>query len=143
MKRIHRMPFGAELVGGGMTSFRLWAPSASRVELVLLAGKDPEYIAMEGTSGGWREAIVPAAAGMRYRFRIEGGLEVPDPASRRNPEDVHGPSEVVDPADFEWDDGAWSGRRSARGPGPEPAESLSRRRTYPLAPGESRQTSLY
>jgi maltooligosyltrehalose trehalohydrolase len=111
MKRIHRMPFGAELVGGGMTSFRLWAPSASRVELVLLAGKYPQYIAMERASGGWREAIVPAAPGTRYRFRIEGGLEVPDPASRRNPEDVHGPSEVVDPADFEWDDAAWSGRR--------------------------------
>ena len=56
MKRIHRMPFGAELVGGGMTSFRLWAPSASGVELVLLSGRDPEYIAMERASGGWREA---------------------------------------------------------------------------------------
>ena len=35
---------------------------------------------------------------------------MPDPASRFNPDDVHGPSEVVDPAAFVWEDGAWRGR---------------------------------
>ena len=51
-----------------------------------------------------------ARAGSRYRYRIDGKTEVPDPASRRNPDDIHGPSEVIDPAAFEWDDDAWRGR---------------------------------
>src|SRR3989304_5000688 len=38
------------------------------------------------------------------------GRAVPDPASRRNPQDVHGPSEVVDPLAYEWRDAAWRGR---------------------------------
>jgi malto-oligosyltrehalose trehalohydrolase len=49
-------------------------------------------------------------AGARYRYCIDGGPRVPDPASRYNPADVHGPSEVVDPEAFDWTDRAWKGR---------------------------------
>jgi malto-oligosyltrehalose trehalohydrolase len=61
---------------------------------------------------GWHELFVPGAgAGARYRFVLPDGLRVPDPASRFQPEDVHGPSEVVDPAAHAWRDAAWRGRR--------------------------------
>jgi maltooligosyltrehalose trehalohydrolase len=111
MKRAHRMPFGAEALDATRTRFRLWAPSASRVELVLHVRGTPSYAAMEPCGEGWHETVAVAAAGDRYRFRIDGKLEVPDPASRCNPEDVHGPSIVIDPATFDWEDGAWRGRR--------------------------------
>ncbi|MFX7849396.1 hypothetical protein ABTK11_20030, partial [Acinetobacter baumannii] len=51
-----------------------------------------------------------AHAGSLYRYRINGDNEVPDPASRRNPNDVHGPSEVVDPTEFTWEDDSWRSR---------------------------------
>src|SRR5690606_21659937 len=51
-----------------------------------------------------------AAAGSRYRYRIDGRLLVPDPASRFNPDDVHGASEVIDPGAFVWQDEDWYGR---------------------------------
>ena len=61
--------------------------------------------------GGWRRLSVPEArAGQRYAFRIDGGLIVPDPASRFQPEDVHRASDVVDPRAFAWSDEAWTGR---------------------------------
>ncbi len=47
--------------------------------------------------------------GTRYSFRIDGELLVPDPASRYQPLDVHGPSEVVDPYDYAWSDSEWHG----------------------------------
>jgi malto-oligosyltrehalose trehalohydrolase len=66
---------------------------------------------MEPAANGWfRLDAADAAAGTLYRFRIDGETTVPDPASRAQPRDVHGPSEVVDPADFEWQDGDWRGR---------------------------------
>ncbi len=101
------MPFGAELQADGVR-FRLWAPSADRVEL-LVEGNPAQP--MQRSDDGWYERREPAAAaGSRYRFRIDGGLEVPDPASRRQPDDAHGPSEVIDPAAFAWADGDWRGR---------------------------------
>jgi maltooligosyltrehalose trehalohydrolase len=52
-----------------------------------------------------------AKAGTLYKFQLEdGGMQVPDPASRYQPMDVHGPSEVVDPGNFIWTDAAWHGR---------------------------------
>jgi len=111
MKRVHDMPFGAEVLEAGRARFRLWAPSASRVELALSKGGASSYLAMEPRGEGWYETVAAATAGTRYRFRIDGRLEVPDPASRYNPEDVHGPSVLVDPAAFDWNDDAWRGRR--------------------------------
>ncbi len=65
---------------------------------------------MEARDGWFELTTAEARAGSRYRYRIDGKIEVPDPASRRNPEDVHGPSEVMDPCAFKWNDDGWRGR---------------------------------
>jgi malto-oligosyltrehalose trehalohydrolase len=110
MKRIHRMPFGAQVLDGRSTRFRLWAPSARRVELCLPDGM-PDCVGMDAMGEGWYQAIVDGAGdGTRYRYRIDGGMEVPDPASRFNRDDVHGHSIVVDPGRYDWHDDAWRGR---------------------------------
>jgi len=97
--------FGPRLNPEGGVTFRLWAPAAKRVELVL-----DDLHAMRAQAQGWFEATMPdAGPGTRYRFRIDGDLIVPDPASRFQPEDVHGPSEVVDPH-YAWRAPQWRGR---------------------------------
>lgn len=93
------------LVGPDGIAFRLWAPAAKSVEL--LAG---ETHAMTRGSDGWFEIAVPGAKpGARYLYRIDGEIDVPDPASRFQPNDVSGPSEVIDPR-FEWRAADWKGR---------------------------------
>ena len=107
MKRRHDMPFGTALLDGGGVAFRLWAPGARDVGLVI-DGAAP--VPMKAGDGGWYAHEVPhAGAGTRYGFRV-GELTVPDPASRSNPDDVHAPSAVVDPQDYAWQDAAWRGR---------------------------------
>jgi maltooligosyltrehalose trehalohydrolase len=101
-----RKTFGANLVKDGV-HFRLWAPSQERVSVVL----DSNPMSMCKSGDGWHDLMSASAkAGTLYKFRLQDGLEVPDPASRFQPEDVHGPSEVVDPHNYEWNDGAWTGR---------------------------------
>ncbi len=103
------MPFGAQVLPDGRVRFRLWAPAAGRVELVLDSSAGAQRVLAPAMSGdGWHELITRHAhAGSRYRYRIDGGTLVPDPASRRNPQGVHGPSEVVDPEAFDWTDATW------------------------------------
>ena len=104
------MPFGAELTADGVR-FRLWGPGARRVDVMLGAGGTERAIAMQAQPGGWFQLLTPdAQAGSLYRFRIDGEVQVPDPASRFNPEDAQGPSAVVDPCAFAWPDRAWRGR---------------------------------
>lgn len=106
--RRHNMPFGTDLLDDGRVRFRLWAPAAERVTLCLADGAELE---MAPSPDGWFGLITELATeGTRYRYRIDGGMEVPDPASRFQPEDVHGPSAVVDPAAFPWQDRQWLGR---------------------------------
>ena len=105
MRRAHSMPFGAQVEPEGVR-FALWAPTARDVVLVLDGQDHP----MPEAEGGWRRLTAPAQAGARYGFRIDGDLVVPDPASRFQPEDVSGLSEVVDPRAFAWSDGSWRGR---------------------------------
>ena len=108
MKHRHEMPFGAEFRPGGETRFRLWAPVCTRVGLVLREGP---ALPMERLPDGWFElATRDAPPGTPYRFDVGAARRVADPASRWNPDDVHGPSRVVDPDAFEWGDDAWTGR---------------------------------
>ena len=111
MKRSHAMPFGAEIQSDGRVRFRLWAPRARAVELCLRGGVPEARLRMAAEDDGWFGMVTGfAAAGTLYAYRIDGGQHVPDPASRYQPDDVHGPSQVVDPERFEWQDGHWRGR---------------------------------
>jgi malto-oligosyltrehalose trehalohydrolase/4-alpha-glucanotransferase len=108
--RAHRMPFGAELQAEGRVRFRLWAPPHAEVHVELDGETQP--LSMQRVGEGWHEVVTERAhVGTRYRFVLSNGERVPDPASRHQPEDVHGPSEVVDPAAYIWRDAGWSGRR--------------------------------
>ena len=94
---------GANYLGDGRTEFLVWAPRPDRVEIVL----DGRVVETETIERGYRRAVVEDVdPGATYRFRLDGE-ELADPASRFQPE-VHGPSEVVDPGSFEWDDAAWT-----------------------------------
>ncbi|HJU17892.1 MAG TPA: malto-oligosyltrehalose trehalohydrolase [Stellaceae bacterium] len=107
--RAYRMSRGAELQEGGGVRFRLWAPACGHVGLVIAGER--ETLPMTPLAEGWHELVTDRArAGMRYRFALPDGLLVPDPASRFQPEDVHGPSEVIDPCAYPWRDRAWTGR---------------------------------
>ncbi|HEX5477487.1 MAG TPA: alpha-amylase family glycosyl hydrolase, partial [Burkholderiales bacterium] len=107
MKYRHEMPFGAQVLPEGGARFSLWAPAARSVELVL----GERFLPMEKRAEGWFGRLEPSAhAGALYRYRIDGGALVPDPASRFQPQDAEGPSEVIDPGAFEWRDGDWQGR---------------------------------
>src|SRR5690606_31279128 len=96
------MPFGAQVLEGGGVRFRLWAPAATAVDLVI----DNRSLPLEKREDGWFERVdLSAGPGTLYRYRINGGVLVPDPASRFQPQDCEGPSEVVDPDAFRWTDG--------------------------------------
>jgi maltooligosyltrehalose trehalohydrolase len=107
--RCHRLPQGAELQDDGSVHFSFWAPAASAVEIEF--EEDGRRLQLQPKPGGWHELLTDeASAGTRYRFRLPDGTQVPDPASRFQPEDVHGPSEVIDPKAHAWSDGCWHGR---------------------------------
>jgi malto-oligosyltrehalose trehalohydrolase len=111
MNRHHKMPFGAECSDDGSVRFRLWAPAAQKVELCLGDVTRATHIPLERIDQGWFELVTDAAkARTQYRFRIDDGQKVPDPGSRFQPRDVHGPSEVIDPDAFAWNDDSWRGR---------------------------------
>jgi malto-oligosyltrehalose trehalohydrolase len=105
------MPFGAAVLPEGGVRFRLWAPAARSVALLLESHGTPPTLALQAAGDGWFELTTDAArAGDLYRYVIDGDAALPDPASRFQPAGVHGASEIVDPAAFAWPDGDWRGR---------------------------------
>jgi malto-oligosyltrehalose trehalohydrolase/4-alpha-glucanotransferase len=109
---VHSMPFGAELLADGAVRFRLWAPPHAQIGVSIDGEAKP--LAMLAVNEGWHELVTDRARpGSRYQFVLPNGLRVPDPASRYQPDDVHGPSEVIDPADYAWRNPGWRGRRWA------------------------------
>src|SRR5690348_11275893 len=99
------MPFGAEYRAGQGVRFRLWGPQAKQVTLHLSNSGNGSALEMKAAGEGWFELTTDRARpGSRYQYQIDGGLKVPDPASRFQPADVHGSSEVIDPAEFDWND---------------------------------------
>lgn len=105
-----RVLIGAQPDGDG-TRFRVWAPAARRVEVVLFADGRPGAAyslepASDGYFGGYVGGVGPGA---RYMYRLDGGDPRPDPASRFQPEGVHGPAQVIDPSSYRWGDAGWAG----------------------------------
>jgi maltooligosyltrehalose trehalohydrolase len=101
------LPFGATVGDGGRTRFRIWAPGQQALSLAI-EGRAP--FAMTAQTGGWFEAETDCSAGARYRYLLQDGTAVPDPASRGQSDDIHGPSMVVDPAAYTWRKTDWRGR---------------------------------
>ncbi len=102
-----RYAVGAETDGAG-TGFRVWAPRRDRVAVVFANGRE-EPLSRE-TSGYFSNYVANAAPGSLYRIRLDGEPRTyPDPASRFQPEGPHGPSQIVDPSAFHWDEGDWPG----------------------------------
>jgi maltooligosyltrehalose trehalohydrolase len=89
-----------------MTAIEVWAPHAKRVEL----DTGDALVPLHPTGRpGWHAAPIPAGT-RSYAFRLDGGPPRPDPRSRRQPDGVHAPSALDDPAAFAWTDAAWRGR---------------------------------
>jgi malto-oligosyltrehalose trehalohydrolase len=101
------LPFGATLVAPDRTRFRLWAPACQAVAVEI----DRQAVAMARSADGWFEAEARCGAGTRYRYRLDDGLAVPDPASRAQAVDVHDASLVVDPRAYRWQHAGWRGRK--------------------------------
>ncbi len=104
-------PLGAVLDAGGGCTFRVWAPYASQLELEL-AGSGRRFALPSAGDGYFAGRLLPAPRRCRYCYRFPDGRRRPDPASRSQPEGVHGPSSVVSLA-HPWRDRGWRGRELA------------------------------
>lgn len=112
-----RLPVGAELVPaaeGAGVHFRVWAPERRAVAVALEAtadapARDVPLVREDGPDGYWSGTVAEAGVGTRYKLRLDGGDAFPDPASRWQPDGVHGPSVVVDPTTYAWQDDGWPG----------------------------------
>jgi maltooligosyltrehalose trehalohydrolase len=107
-----RLPVGAEIDPRGGVHFRVWAPDSRRVAVLVYgngAGGAREHPLTPEPDGYFAGRVAGAGAGTLYRFRLDGGDPVPDPASRYQPEGPHGPSQIVDPSAFRWTDRDWTG----------------------------------
>jgi maltooligosyltrehalose trehalohydrolase len=98
---------GANVLADGRTRFRLWAPGQETVSVALENGP---ILPMTRSPDGWFESSAQCDAGTQYRYRLADGTLVPDPASRAQADDVHGPSLVIDPRRYIWHNTNWSGR---------------------------------
>lgn len=100
---------GANRLPDGSWQFLLWAPHSKSVSIKL--AENGCTIPMDALSDGYHQAVVgEVSAGVRYFYRLEDGRELPDPASRFQPEGVHGPSQLVETGGFRWTDHNWRGR---------------------------------
>src|SRR5438034_1094986 len=125
-----RLPIGAEPIDRGLAHVRVWAPRAKRVRVAVWNGLkavphtsnvvphtsnvghglQAVPVALDAEAGGYFGGVIRASLGDRYQFLLDDDERpYPDPASRFQPEGVHGPSEIVDPHTFRWTDQAWKG----------------------------------
>lgn len=107
LRTLETWPHGAIMLDAQHTRFALWAPDAFYVSVELEHGKS---VAMLPQADGWFETEIACPAGTRYRFNIDGQMDVPDPASRAQAADVHGWSVVVDSLAYHWRHSTWQGR---------------------------------
>jgi maltooligosyltrehalose trehalohydrolase len=101
-----RLAIGAELQEHGGAHFRVWAPARERVDVVV---EGRAHALAREPDGHFSGFVGDARAGATYRYRLDGAREVPDPASRFQPDGPHGASAIVDPGSYRWRDTGWRG----------------------------------
>ncbi|AGA29975.1 malto-oligosyltrehalose trehalohydrolase [Singulisphaera acidiphila] len=106
---------GLSTVSESQSRWRVWAPKADRVELVLGLGDEAQRLTMEPIGLGFFECMTAhIEPGVRYAYRLDGGPPLPDPCSRSQPDGVNAASEVWFPERFRWNDDAWRGVERSR-----------------------------
>ena len=111
-----RYPIGAEVGGENQTHFRVWAPKARELDLVVEPGPHSKrtFRPLIAEPSGYFSGVINAGVGARYWFRVNGGQNFyPDPASRFQPDGPHGPSCIIDPKQFRWTNLDWLGPAAA------------------------------
>ena len=107
LRTLETWPHGAIMLDAEHTRFALWAPDAFFVSVEL---EDGQSLPLLPQADGWFVIKARCPAGTRYRYNIDGEIEVPDPASRAQAGDIHLHSVVVDPLAYTWQHSAWLGR---------------------------------
>jgi len=105
-------PIGAEVIGENQTHFRVWAPKAHELDVVVEHGPNSQrtFHPLGPEQGGYYSGALDVGVDTRHWFRVNSGEKFyPDPASRFQPEGPHGPSCIIDPRQFQWTDSQWPG----------------------------------
>ena len=98
---------GANPQRGGKCLFSVWAPLAESIEVEIVTQGNKRIAASEMMYGYWKAEVDHVIVGDQYFYVLNGNEKFPDPASRYQPEGVHGPSEIIDPERFPWTDVGW------------------------------------
>ena len=106
-KKRWTLELGASVSDEGV-QFRVWAPRISSMSLGI-PGEQKEILLTREHNGYFSTDLSGLKPGTRYFYLLNGKQERPDPVSRSQPEGVHGPSEVIDPEEFKWQDQDWRG----------------------------------
>src|SRR5882762_5667542 len=100
---------GATRATDGHCEFLVWAPGVSRVAVRLFEESERVVELAPEPHGYHQGAADSIQPNVRYTYRLDGNKERADPASRFQPEGVHGPSQVIETSAFEWNDQEWRG----------------------------------
>ncbi len=106
------LPVGANPLDFHRTHFRVWAPQHESLEVEIQNDIGTRSYALAREADGYFAGIIDdVSPGDLYRYRLDGGMLLPDPVSRFQPHGVHGESQVIDPRSFPWTDQHWEGVR--------------------------------
>lgn len=94
---------------GNATTFTVWAPEKKKMILHLVHPKDEQIEMKKDIEGYWQATVDNLSEDVKYFYKPEGEKDLPDPASRYQPEGVHGPSQVIDHLSYKWNDDGWKG----------------------------------
>jgi maltooligosyltrehalose trehalohydrolase len=103
------MILGAQYLGQNRCQFTVWAPLRQQVTVELLEPEPRQIVMTPEPEGYWTAIAESVPAGALYQINLGDDLVRPDPASRFQPQGVHGPSQVVDTRAYAWQDDAWTG----------------------------------
>ncbi|HEX6428586.1 MAG TPA: hypothetical protein VF008_12905 [Niastella sp.] len=101
-------PIGASLHENGQCFFTVWAPLCNAVSVVILTSPEVTWSIGKSEMGYWCVIVDHVTPEMQYGVLLDNSLLRPDPASRWQPNGVHGPSAVVN-TNFNWTDEHWQG----------------------------------